>query len=305
MLPILFSIGPIPISSFGLLLAAGFLAGAFIVWRIAKAYDLNESKILDLSLLVFFGGLIFSRAYFVVLNYIYFSDLSHIFLINIYPGLSLWGGLIGGLAFLKLLTYRAKLNFWQIADMSAVGLMIGLVFGSVGCFLGGCGFGAMSDLPIAVSVVGLVGKRIPINIFEGLIYLVFFFWLWKSAIRFHFNGKIISSAFMLLGIEKLFAEYFQSGNPRELAAPLLLFILGVVIFYAKSKRNFLDDIVYIFKLIVSGKKRNLLLQRLIKYCYNAKINWKVRFGQTRSNLRILPRRIRNRLNVKSTPKNYQ
>lgn len=304
MLPILFSIGVIPVSSFGLFLALGFLAGIFVSWRIAKAYDLDENKILDLGLLVFFGGLIFARAYFVIINHQYFTDLSHIFLINLYPGLSLWGGLIGGALFLKILTVRAKLNFWQITDMASVGLMMGLVFGSIGCFLGGCGFGNISDLPIAVPVVGLIGKRLPINIFEGLIYLFFFSRLWKDAIRFHFNGKIVSVALILLGLEKVIVEIIKGAYPQEMAAPTVAFVLGIVIFYNRSKRVFRHDFLSILRIFTSGKKRNLLLQRLIKHCYNAKINWKLRFGSTKTNLQVLPRKIKKKLNVKPTPRNY-
>ncbi|MFA5933380.1 MAG: prolipoprotein diacylglyceryl transferase family protein [Microgenomates group bacterium] len=305
MLPILFSIGAIPVSSFGLFLALGFLAATFVAWRLAKAYDLDESKILDLGLLTFFGGLIFARAYFILLNLRYFTNLSHIFLINLYPGLALWGALIGGVLTLKLLTMRAKLNFWQIADMAAVGLMMGLVFGSFGCFLGGCGYGVVSSLPVAVPVVGLIGKRLPVNIFESFIYLLFFFWLWKNATRFHFNGKIVSITLMLLGLERFLAEYLlRGGYFQDALAPLVIFIIGVVVFYNRSKRVFIQDLSLIARAMTSGKKRNLVLQRLIKHCYNAKISWRIRFGTTKTNLRVLPRKLKKKLNVKSTPRNY-
>lgn len=306
MLPILFSIGAIPISSFGLFLALGFLAAVFIVWRLARAYDLDESKILDLSLLTFFGGLIFARAYFILTNLYYFPDLTHVFLINLYPGLSIWGGIIGGLIMLKLLTMRAKLNFWQIADLASVGFILSLVFGSTGCFLGGCGFGLVSNLPIAVSVVGLIGKRLPINIFEGIIFLLFFFWIWKVATKFHFHGKILSLVLIFLGVEKFIAQLVIGGGwfIQDEIVPITTFIAGIVVFYNRSKRSFASDLLGLGRTISSGKKRNLLLQRLIKRCYNAKISWKVGLGETKSSLKILPRRIKRKLNVKSTPRNY-
>ncbi|MDD2823358.1 MAG: prolipoprotein diacylglyceryl transferase [Candidatus Daviesbacteria bacterium] len=304
MLPILFSIGPVPVSSFGLFLGLGFLAAMFVSWRIAKAYDIDQAKILDLGLLTFFGGLIFARIYFVLFNLNYFNNISYVFLINLYPGLSLWGGLIGGALTLKLLAARAKLNFWQIADLATVGLMMGLVFGSIGCTLGGCGYGVTSSLPIAVSVVGLIGKRLPVPFFEALIYLMFFFWLWKSATRFHFNGKIMAIAFMLLGAERFFADYFREGDWQGQLAPLALFIIGFVIFYLRAKRAPTDDIFSIIDSFSTSKKRNLLLQRFIKHCYNSKIQWKIKLGKTRTSLLLLPNKIKRKLNVKSTPRNY-
>lgn len=305
MLPILFSVGKIPVSSFGLFLALGFLTAVFVSWRLAKAYDLDEAKILDLSLLTFFGGLIFARVYFVLLNLNYFTNLSHIFLINLYPGLSLWGGLIGGVLVLKLLTLRAKLNFWQITDIASVGLMMGLVFGSMGCFLGGCGYGIVSSLPIAVSVVGFIGKRLPVNIFEGLIYLLFFFWLWKAATRFHFNGKIVAFTFILLGLERFFAEDLRSGSWQEQIAPFILFIIGIVIYYMRSKRVLKADVFSIKQTFTSSKKRSLLLQRFVKHCYNTKIGWKIRVGKTKTSALSLPTKIKKKLNVKSNPRNYK
>lgn len=305
MLPILFSAGSIPVSSFGFFLGLGFLAAVFVSWRLAKAYDLDESKILDLALLTFFGGLIFARAYFVFLNFNYFNRFFDVFLINLYPGLSLWGGLIGGVISLKLLTLRAKLNFWQIIDLASVGLIIGLVFGSFGCFLGGCGYGGVSSLPFAVSVVGLIGKRFPIPFFESLIFLIFYLWLWKAATRFHFNGKIISSALIFLGIEKFFAEGFRGNGWNEQIAPSIVFIIGLLIYYNRSKRSLTQDISSVISSLTVAKKRTLLLQRSAKYWYNIKIGWKIKLNKTINNLQLLPVKLKKKLNVKSTPRNYQ
>ena len=176
MLPVLFSISGVPISSFGLFLAVGFLVAVFVAWRIAKAYDLSEGKILDLAILVFFGGIISARIFYISLNWAIFGDVSHVFLINLYPGFTFLGGLFGGAVILRLLTLRSKLNFWQIADIGSVGLIIGLTFGSVGCFLGGCEVGIVSSLPFAISTVGFIGKRFPVSVVMEKCYQVSFSW---------------------------------------------------------------------------------------------------------------------------------
>src|SRR3989338_4748416 len=93
MWPVLFNIGKIPVSSFGLFLALGFLLATFLVWRLARAWDLNEEKVLDLILLTFFGSLIGARLFFIALNFEYFAiDLSRIILLTNYPGMSFWEG---------------------------------------------------------------------------------------------------------------------------------------------------------------------------------------------------------------------
>lgn len=314
MLPVLLSIGGVSISSFGLFLALGFLVAVFVAWRIANAYDLNEGKILDLAILTFFGGIISARILYVILNGAMFEDISRVFMINLYPGLTFWGGLLGSTVILKLLTLRAKLNFWQIADIAAVGLMIGLAFGSVGCFLGGCEVGIASSLPFAVSIVGFIGKRFPISAIEAVIFLLFFVWLWKSAIRFHFHGKIFSLALILLGLERFFTENLKGDSQVFILSPLIyrgqivslaIFIIGFMIYYYRSKRNFLEDVLFILQIFTTPKKRDLVLQRISKSWYNTKIGWSIKLSKTKQSLRTLPVKFKRKLNVKPTPRNYQ
>ena len=141
MLPVLFTVGPISVSSFGFFLSIGFLFATFLVWRLARAWQFDEEKTLDLILLAFFGGVIGARILFFILNFTFFSDdLTKVVLITKYPGLNFWGGFLGGLLTLSFFANRFKLNFYQVADLAAVGFLAGLVLGDVGCFFGGCGY---------------------------------------------------------------------------------------------------------------------------------------------------------------------
>lgn len=304
MQPVLFSIGPVSVSSFGFFLVLGFLSALFITWRIAKAYDLDESKIFDFAIFTFLGGLFFARIVFVILNWPIFSNLFNIFRINLYPGFTFWGGFLGGIIILKLLTIRAKLNFWQIADLASVGLMIGMVFGSFGCFLSGCSYGIISTSPFAFPVVGLIGKRFPISLIESLIFLIFFFWLWKDAIRFHFQGKIFSLAIILLGLERLLTESFKGdSHGGQVVSGCVLFI-GIAVYYYRSKRDFIKDLKIFPQFFYIQKKRDLVLQTFSKNWYNMKVGWKIKLDKIKTNAKFFPRRIRKKINVKSTPGNY-
>lgn len=298
--PTLFSLGPIAISSFGFFLALAFLSATFIAWRLAKTYDLNEEKVLDIAMFTFFGGLIGARLYFVLFNWEIFSSFEKAFLINRYPGLSIWGGILGGVLTLWFFCKRAKLNIWQIADFAAVSFLLSLVFGNLGCFLGGCNFGAASNSPLAVSVVGLMGKRLPIPLFEGILSLIAFTYLWKQVVRFHFFGKILSLSLIFLGFIKLISE-LNRGNNQYI--PYLLLILGIFIFYYRSKKSFMADLNFLTSLPKSEKRRQLVLSKLRKNWYNYQIHLRVKLGKTKHNLGSLPKIIKRRLNVKSTPKN--
>lgn len=298
MYPILFSIGSLTVTSFGLFLSLAFFAAVFVVWRLGKTYDLNENKILDLIILTFLGGLIGARVYFVFFNWGLFGDLSKTILINRYPGLSFWGGLVGGILVLKFFTARFKINFWQVADFAAVGYLIGIVFGDIGCFLSGCSYGVVSSLPIATPVVGLLGKRFPIALLESVILLIIFFYLWGLAVKFHFAGKIAAYFLVLLGLVKFFSEFGRGDSIHYgYVYSLLLIIFGVFIFYQRSKRSIVTDLKILGLVVLSAKKRQITLLHFQKNWYNHKVDLKIKIGKAVAVLR--------RLNVRLTPKNLR
>lgn len=305
MFPILLSIGPIKFSSFGVFLILGILAAIYLIWKLAKTYDIDEEKVFDLAILTFFGGVIGARLYFVGWNLDAF-DPGKVILINKYPGLSLWGGILGGAIVLRFFVKRFKFNFWQVADFAAVGFLAGLILGNIGCFLGGCSYGTVSNLPIATSVIGVVGKRLPIAVIEGLMLLTFFPYLWKQALRFHFPGQILSLVLILIGSVKLITGIYRADIKQvEYFFPFILLVLGIALYYKKSKRHVLADLRFVSSIFTSGKTRDVMLGTLRKSCYNAKVNWKIRLDNLTAGFVSLPKILKRRFNVKSTPKNFR
>lgn len=310
--PVLFSIGQLSISSFGAFLALAFLATIFIIWRLSKAYDLNEEKIIDLVILVFFGGMVGARLYFVILNLNFFDNFNKVILINRYPGLSFWGGLVGGFLTLWFFSKRSRLNFWQIADFASISFLLGVVLGDIGCFLGGCFYGVVSDSALATPVAGLIGKRLPIALIESFLLLLAFFYLWKQVVRFHFAGKIVANSLIVLGIIKFYTEFYR-GDVRPLIPyvglsygqlfAILGFAVGIYIFYRQSKRKLASDAKSLVNLLSSAKKRQLLLLRSRKTWYNYQVDFKIKMDRGLQALRSLPKVLKRRLNVKSTPNN--
>ncbi|HEX3869545.1 MAG TPA: prolipoprotein diacylglyceryl transferase family protein, partial [Pirellulales bacterium] len=65
-------------------------------------------------------------------------------------GLVIYGCVLAGAAALFIFVKKHKMPGYAIADLIAPGLMIGLAFGRIGCFLNGCCFGGVCELPWAV-----------------------------------------------------------------------------------------------------------------------------------------------------------
>lgn len=65
-------------------------------------------------------------------------------------GLTYYGGLILALVTAAFLAKRWKWSFLKLTDLAAPVIALGLAFGRLGCFLSGCCFGKITDVPWAV-----------------------------------------------------------------------------------------------------------------------------------------------------------
>lgn len=283
MLPVLFSIGNVTISSFGVFLALAFLWGVLLIWRLVRAWDFPEEKILDLTLLTFVGGLIFARLYFVLEHWQLFGSLDRILLVNKYPGFSFWGGFLGGWLALLFFTKKFKMDFLAVADIGAVGFLGALILGDLGCFLGGCGIGVSSHLFFAAPMVGVIGKRFPVQALEALILVFMLIRIWSKATHFHIRGLIASRALIYIGVVKLLMEPLREVKGNFLF-PATLVVLGIYLFYKihSGKRTLFSDARALLKFSLAffqdARIRNLTLLQLKKSWYNQKIalSWKMR-----------------------------
>lgn len=311
MLPVLFSFGPIVVSSFGFFLAAGFLLATFLVWRLSRAWELDREKVLDLIILTFFGGFIGSRIFFVLIHPDQIPlSLSGVLLVNRYPGLSFWGGVLGGWLTLYFLVRRMKMDFWQVADIAAVGFLGGLILGDLGCFLGGCDVGSPTNLFFGVNMAGLIGKRFPIQAIEAVLALFLLVKIWPQAVKFHWQGKIISSVLIWVGIIKFLGEFFRGERGIGFILSLGLIFLGGLTFYSLGKRNLRKDVTLGRQLLVGfftrQEVRRFVLAVIKKSWYNLtvvslrnlRVKWSWRFY-------ILKKKILRRINVKPTPKDFK
>lgn len=290
MFPVLFSVGSLSVSSFGIFLALGFLLGIFLIWRLARAWDLDEEKILDLTLLTFLGGLIGARIYFAMENWQYFAASPfNLFLVNIIPGFSFWGGFLGGWLTLYVFARRKRLDFWQLADIASVGLLGGLILADIGCFLGGCNVGTVSKLFFAVTQVGVLGKRWPIQLIEAVLLIISLSKIWSQATHFHQRGKIVGLGFTLVGATKLVLEPLKQNHTDGIFSGILL-LLGLIILYRVTKKNPVTQLrgllAFLVGLITKPEVRKTAIQSLGKSWYNQKAD----FGWKLRNLKKLLRR---------------
>lgn len=255
MLPVLISLGPIQIRSFGVFLVLAFLLGTFIVWKEGQRQGYNEEKLLDLSVTTIITGFLGARLYFVLTNLDYYSTRTG----SIYKfwegGLSFHGALIGGLIGFWWFTRRNKWPFLQVADFSSLAVLLGGFVGKIGSFLNGDDYGIASQLPWAMKFPGVIGSRHPSPIYEAALLLIIYTFLLKKYRLKERSGGIFFSFLLLLGVGRFLSEFFRD-NPTYIfgvkegfwGASLLVLVGsgGLYWFYGRNWKEDLSTIVKLF-----------------------------------------------------------
>jgi phosphatidylglycerol:prolipoprotein diacylglycerol transferase len=165
--------GGIPIFGYGTMLFLAFLGSTQLAaWR-ARREKLDPELLYDLALWVFIGGLVGARVFYV---WQYWGDHVRTFadIFKIWQGgIVLYGSIMGGTATFFLYRLIRPFPLRPMLDVVAPALALGIALGRFGCFLNGCCYGDICDLPVGVAfpsqsppwkaqqVLGLIGKDAP------------------------------------------------------------------------------------------------------------------------------------------------
>lgn len=133
----------LPLHSYGMFVALGFLCAALIARRRAKVCGLPPDSMIDLALWAIVAGVAGGRLFYVMEFYkteFRHAPLWYIFALN-KGGLVFYGGFITGTLACAWYIWRHKLPALRALDVVASVVMLGLAFGRLGCFSAGCCWG--------------------------------------------------------------------------------------------------------------------------------------------------------------------
>lgn len=152
MYPELFKIPYIdwPLPTYGLMMVIGFLFAVFVIRRLSLHITDNLQVVTNACLYCLIAGVFGARLFYVFHHIENFRGRWVSAFAIWHGGLEFLGGVI--LAIVVLLFYLRcyKLSIRRYFDILAIGLMAGLAFGRIGCFLKGDCFGKPADVPWAV-----------------------------------------------------------------------------------------------------------------------------------------------------------
>jgi len=221
MFPKILDLGPVTIHTYGLLLAAAFIAGIWITSRNAKREGIHPDSIWNMGLVVIFSALVGAKLLLLVSDYQYYSqNFREIFSLSTLRSAGVYyGGLL--LALCAAIWYLRKkhLPAWTIADLAAPGIALGQTLGRLGCLSAGCCYGKPTQLPWGITFTSQYAYEnvgVPLNtvlhptqIYESIAtFGLFLFLMWRLS-RKHFTGQILLEYLMLYAVMRFAIEFFR------------------------------------------------------------------------------------------------
>lgn len=230
----------ISIKTFGVTFALGFLVCGMVIARRLRELGKPVDWAYEIVFAALIGGLVGSRAYFVIENY---SQVKNDLVGSIFSGSGLvwYGGALGGaIGVIAWMRWRHMLDLVAF-DMCVTVLALGYGIGRIGCQVSGDGdYGIPSSLPWAMgyphgTVPTPPGVTVqPTPIYETLAMCLLAYFLWKMRDRVR-PGVILGLYLVFSGLERLLVEFIRRNKEvlAGLTAPqlesIVLMAIGIVL----------------------------------------------------------------------------
>lgn len=229
MFPVICTIGPFTVYSYGLMLVAAFSAGSLLACQQAKRSGINPDLIFNLLFTAFIFGIIGARIFYVLSNLSYYLDDPREIIMLQHGGLSWFGGLImaivASIAYLK----TKKMRVLKVLDLIAPFVALAHAIGRIGCLLNGCCFGKPAAR-FGVYFEAHHAVLIPTQAYSCLLLLLIFVVLRLLQDRPHKEGQIFFIYLLLYSLQRFFIEFWRADNPSVLFHLTIFQVIGAVIF---------------------------------------------------------------------------
>ena len=216
MYPILFEVFGFPISSFGAMMAIGFLVATWLTGLRLREFNLNPELSSTMLLYCMIGGVVGSKLYFAVdVGIRSGQDFSSLFFAR--DGITWYGGLLGAIAVGALGCKIHGISIRIFTSCVAVGAAVGQAFGRIGCFLVGDDYGIPTALPWGIAFpLGAPPTEIPVHptqLYEcfWLFFVAAVLWKRRKQSPFLFGEYLIAN-----GVGRFAIESIRTNTPIAL-----------------------------------------------------------------------------------------
>lgn len=245
--PIIFDVGPLQITGYGIMMMIGFLMGGWLIGLELKRRGLREDYAGEIVVAAVIGGIVGAKLWYVVLM----GDPGALFSRG---GLVWYGGFLGGGLAIILNGLRLKVPTRWTAQLLAPPVAAAYALGRVGCFLVNDDYGRPTDVAWAMkfpqglppSTAGNMERLFgiampqgvdpstvlavhPTQLYEVAAMLLAFVILWMLRKRQAGTGWLFGLYLIFAGIERFLIEFLRAKDDRMFGAFTLAQATSVVL----------------------------------------------------------------------------
>ena len=214
--PKTFSIGPLTIHYYGLIIAVGLVLAVLYACRRSKEFGVNEDTLIDGVLWVTPFAILCARAYYCIFSWESYAD-DPISVLYIWEGgLAIYGGVIGAVIGIIVFCKVRKIKIPVILDMVALGFLIGQSIGRWGNFMNREAFGAETGSFLRMGLMnaytGEVTYYHPTFLYESVWNAVGFVLLHKLSKRRKYDGQVALGYAAWYGLGRAIIEGLRTDS---------------------------------------------------------------------------------------------
>ena len=218
--PVGFTVGPLNVQFYGVIIAVGLLLAVIYGLKRSKQFGLKEDDILDGVLGIVPFAIICARAYYCIFAWGQFKS-NPISVLYIWEGgLAIYGGVIGAALGVVALCLIKKIRLGAVLDVVALGFLIGQAIGRWGNFFNREAFGAETDsflrMGLAMTESGFADTEVhyyhPTFLYESLWNIAGFAALHFLSKKRQYDGQIALGYVAWYGLGRTFIEGLRTDS---------------------------------------------------------------------------------------------
>jgi phosphatidylglycerol:prolipoprotein diacylglycerol transferase len=222
--PYAFSLGPLTVRWYGLLIGLGALLGLWMAIREGKRFGVPQDFFMDLLLIGLPSALVGARLYYVAFRWEYYSEHPGQIIAIWEGGIAILGALIGALIGGAIYIRRKGYSFWRIADICAPSLLVGQIVGRWGNFFNREAYGSEVELSFLQSTLHLPDWLTAQMLIDGVYHHPTFLYesmwnllglgllLWLRRRPFVRAGEVLIGYFIWYGFGRFFIEGLRTDS---------------------------------------------------------------------------------------------
>ena len=240
----LFSIGPVTVHGYGLMIAVGVILAVILAVLRSPKRGLDENMIYGIGIVALLSGFFGAKLLYCLINFKSFLDNPWEFLSG--SGFVVYGGIVGGVVAAMLYCRVKRVSFLKYVDLLAPSVALAQGFGRIGGFLAGCCYGRETDAwygvtfpdgSLAPGGVQLIPTQLISSAGDFAIALLLLLYARKTRP----DGKTGALYLVLYSVGRFLIEFLRNDNRGSIAflstsqfIALFILVLGLALYFYKK-----------------------------------------------------------------------